>query len=245
MGEQRLQKLISASRLCSRRSAEIFILESRIKVNGQIAQIGDKADPDIDEITMDGVRVTINMKPRVVLLNKPSGIITSCHDPQGRRTVLNLLPKKVSQGLHPVGRLDFNSRGALLLTNIGDLTLQLTHPSYSHPKTYMVWVQGLPSEDSLKRWREGIDLDGKKTLKAKVILLKTYRNQSLLKVIMKEGRNRQIRRIAELLHHPVVDLQRIAISNISIEDISEGDWRELKKKEWSKLIQNNKSTKAE
>ena len=118
MGEQRLQKLISASRLCSRRSAEIFIIESRVKVNGQIAQIGDKADPDIDEITMDGVRVTIDMKPRVVLLNKPSGIITSCHDPQGRRTVLNLLPKKVSQGLHPVGRLDFNSRGALLLTNI-------------------------------------------------------------------------------------------------------------------------------
>ena len=138
--------------------------------------------------------------------------------------------------MHPVGRLDYDSRGAILLTNNGELTFKLTHPKYSHKKTYLVWVSGQPSLSILDNWRGGIFLDGKITMPARIEVLNKVKSKTLLKVILKEGRYRQIRRIANILGHPVQDLQRISISNINLNGLEEGKWRELKLEEWNSFI---------
>ena len=165
-------------------------------MNGQVATVGDQADPACDQILVDGKPLPGNTKQTVLLINKPMGVISSCHDPQGRPAVLELIPTALRQGLHPVGRLDVDSRGALLLSNHGDLTLKLTHPRYEHQKTYRVTVAGTPSRESLQRWRDGIELDGSRTLPASVHLMSSQRGNSRLEVTLREGRNRQIRRTA-------------------------------------------------
>jgi len=236
----RLQKIIAASGLASRRKAELFLKEGRVKINGKIAFIGDKADPEIDKISLDDSIIDLNIKHRVILLNKPKGVICSCKDTHGRKTVINILPIEIRKGLHPVGRLDQESRGAILLTNNGELTLKLTHPKYLHKKTYHVWVKGNPSMKTIRKWQDGIYLNQSKSLNADVSILKNSINKSLLNIILKEGRNRQIRRTAEILGHPVIDLKRIAISNINISNLKEGDWKELDKSEWCHLIEINK-----
>ncbi|MFL0729586.1 MAG: pseudouridine synthase [Prochlorococcus sp.] len=236
MTQQRLQKLIAAAGLCSRRHAEQLLLKERVRINGLIAKLGDKADPEIDNISVDGVPLIPQTETKVLLLNKPAGVITSCHDPYGRPTVLSLLPITISKGLHPVGRLDADSRGALLITNHGELTLRLTHPRYAHAKTYQVLVQGKPSDITLAHWRDGVMLDKKTTLPTELELLQSDTNQSLLKVVLREGRNRQIRRVADQLGHPVIDLQRTAIANIALEALAEGSWRELSEREWEPLL---------
>jgi len=139
--------------------------------------------------------------------------------------------------LHPVGRLDADSRGALLLTDLGELTLKLTHPRYSHTKTYRVWVEGVPSEAVLDRWRRGLLLDGRRTRPAQVRLLRSRGGRSLLEIELREGRNRQIRRVAEALGHPVLDLQRTAISGLSLGDLAEGCWKWLGEGEWKPLLE--------
>tara|TARA_Y100001968_G_scaffold331308_1_gene385586 strand:+ start:557 stop:1267 length:711 start_codon:yes stop_codon:yes gene_type:complete len=234
--KQRVQKIISSAGFCSRRNAEILINQGRIKINGRTALIGDKADPNLDKVSVDGKFVSNNTQTKVILLNKPAGFITSCNDPFGRKTVLNLIPTNLTQGLHPIGRLDKDTRGALLLTNNGELTLRLTHPRYSHSKTYKVLVKGKPNQNKILQWEQGIFLDGEKTLEAKVDLLENYPNNSLLKVTIREGRNRQIRRVAALLGHPVIDLQRIAIDKINLDGLEEGEWRELNHEEWEKIL---------
>ena len=233
---QRLQKLMSAAGHCSRRQAEELLRQGRVEVNGRIAGLGDQADPQIDRICVDGSPLATVIAERVLLLNKPAGVISSCHDPQGRETVLDLIPADLRRGLHPVGRLDADSRGALLLSNQGELTLKLTHPRYAHSKTYRVTVRGTPDQSKLQRWRQGIELDGSRTLPASVKLLHSQREQSTLEVILREGRNRQIRRIASLLGHSVVDLQRTAIGGLALGSTAEGCWRELSRQEWRSLI---------
>ena len=233
---QRLQKLMSAAGHCSRRQAEELLRQGRVEVNGRIAGLGDQADPQIDRIYVDGSPLATVIAERVLLLNKPPGVISSCHDPQGRETVLDLIPADLRRGLHPVGRLDADSRGALLLSNQGELTLKLTHPRYAHSKTYRVTVRGTPDQSKLQRWRQGIELDGSRTLPASVKLLHSQREQSTLEVILREGRNRQIRRIASLLGHSVVDLQRTAIGGLALGSTAEGCWRELSRQEWRSLI---------
>ena len=239
MTHHRLQKLLSAAGLCSRRKAEDLLRQGRVVVNGQVASVGDQADPSIDRITVDGTPLPSGTADRVLLLNKPARVISSCHDPQGRTTVLDLIPAHLRRGLHPVGRLDADSRGALLLSNQGDLTLQLTHPRYAHSKTYRVTVDGTPQRSTLERWRQGIELDGARTLPADVTLLSSGRKHSILQVILREGRNRQIRRTASLLGHPVLDLQRVAIGGLALGSIAEGCWRELAEQEWRSLISND------
>ncbi len=236
MTEQRLQKLISAAGVCSRRHAEKLLAEKRVMVNGRLAQVGDQADPEIDQVLIDGHPLPKKGLTRVVLLNKPPGFVSTCDDPFGRPTVLDLLPSDLRLGLHPIGRLDLGSRGALLLTNNGELTLRLTHPRYSHRKTYLVWVQGRPAKDALSKWREGVLLDGLRTMTAQVEVLRQDPKKSLLKIILTEGRNRQIRRVAMLLGHPVIDLQRIAISHLTLEQLSEGQWRLIPESEWSQFL---------
>ena len=236
MSLNRLQKIISESGLFSRRKADLLIKQGRVTLNGRLAILGEKADPSSDHILVDGRDLPEKLNHKVFLLNKPYGVISSCKDNHGRKTILSLIPSHLRPGMHPVGRLDFDSRGAILLTNNGDLTLRLTHPKYSHTKTYLVWVSGQPSQSKLDNWRRGILLDGKMTMPSRIQVLETTNRKTLLKVILKEGRNRQIRRIANLIGHPVQDLQRISISNINLNGLQEGKWRELKTKEWISII---------
>tara|TARA_B100000579_G_scaffold223920_1_gene183255 strand:+ start:4150 stop:4863 length:714 start_codon:yes stop_codon:yes gene_type:complete len=232
----RLQKIISESGLLSRRKADLLIKEGRVTIDGRKAIIGEKADPKTVQILVDGKDLPKKQNHKVFLLNKPLGVISSCKDNHGRKTILSFIPSYLRQGMHPVGRLDSDSRGAILLTNNGNLTLKLTHPKYSHTKTYLVWVNGQPSESILNDWRKGILLEGRMTLPATLEIMKIINQKTLLKIILKEGRNRQIRRIASLMGHPVHDLQRIAISNIKLNGLQEGNWRELSKNEWISLL---------
>ena len=236
MSLSRLQKIISQSGFSSRRKADLLIKQGRVTLNGRKAIIGEKANPYSDHILVDGKHLPKNPNHKVLLLNKPHGVISTCHDNHGRKTILSLIPSNLRHGIHPVGRLDLESRGAILLTNNGDLTLKLTHPKYSHTKTYLIWVTGQPSRSILDKWRKGILLDGKITMPATIEVVEIINHMTLLKVILKEGRNRQIRRIANLIGHPVQDLQRIAISNIKLNGLQEGQWRELAPKEWISLL---------
>ena len=230
---------MAAAGLCSRRRGEDWLQAGRVTVDGRVASLGDKADPNSQLIEVDGVPLISVQEPRVFLLNKPVGVICSCRDPQGRATVLDCLPHQERSGLHPVGRLDADSRGALLLTDQGELTLRLTHPRYNHAKTYRVLVRGIPSSQALRRWRDGLLLDGRLTRPARVHCLRSRGASSLLEVELKEGRNRQIRRVAELLGHPVIDLQRVAIDGIRLDDLAEGCWRRLDAREWSTILVGN------
>tara|TARA_B100000965_G_scaffold186769_1_gene155833 strand:- start:187 stop:900 length:714 start_codon:yes stop_codon:yes gene_type:complete len=232
----RLQKIISESGLISRRKADLLIIQGKVTLNGRQAIAGEKADPFIDNILVEGKDLPKKLTHKVFLLNKPLGVITTCQDDHGRKTILSLIPSNLRQGMHPVGRLDSDSRGAILLTNNGDLTLRLTHPKYSHTKTYLVWITGQPSQILLNNWRKGIPLDGKMTRPASIETIKVLNQKTLIKIILREGRNRQIRRIANLIGHPVQDLKRIAISNIKLNGLQEGKWRELKRSEWVSLI---------
>jgi pseudouridine synthase len=215
---ERVQKILSQWGIASRRQAEQMILEGRVRLNGAIAELGQKADPDFDQVEVDGQVIQPKDRPNFLylLLNKPAGVVSTCHDPQDRRTVLELLPKtlRLGQGLHPIGRLDVESTGALLLTNDGALTHYLTHPRHHIAKTYEVEVTGDFSPSALSQWREGVMLDDRKTLPATVNIVKRTSSGTLLRVVLREGRNRQIRRVSEQLGYPVVRLHRIAIGDI-------------------------------
>ena len=242
MTRQRLQKLMAAAGLCSRRTAEAWIEAGRVNVDGQVASLGDQADPDSQVIQVDGRPLCPRREPTVLLINKPAGVISTCRDPRGRSTVLDLLPRQLRQGLHPVGRLDADSRGALLLTDQGELTLRLTHPRFDHAKTYRVWVEGTPLDTTLQRWRRGVSLDGTRTRSAEVRVLQRRSDRTLLEVVLLEGRNRQIRRVADLLGHPVLDLQRVAIAGLRLGPLPEGRWRHLSRGEWQPLLDQGELT---
>ena len=237
MTAQRIQKLLASAGLCSRRRGEELILEGRVSLNGAVARLGDQADLSSDRLELDGTPVGAAARTITVLLNKPRGVICSCQDPEGRTTVLDLLPPELTMGtgLHPVGRLDGASRGVLLLSNDGALTLRLTHPRFGHRKHYRVWVSGEPGPEVLEQWRSGVPLDGRASQPVVVRELAWERKGTLLELEMGEGRNRQIRRTAELLGHPVRDLQRVAIGPLRLGDLPEGRWRHLAPQEWKDL----------
>ncbi|PSB27766.1 pseudouridine synthase [Stenomitos frigidus] len=243
--DERVQKLLSQWGIASRRQAEQMILAGRVQLNGTIAQLGQKANPAIDHIAVDGVFIQPAQRPTstYLLLNKPAGVLSTCTDPWQRPTVLDLLPASLKErhGMHPVGRLDADSTGALLLTNDGALTFYLTHPRHHIPKTYEVWVEGYPSASVLQQWQQGVMLSGCLTLPTKVsVLEQSPHRKTLLKVILTEGRNRQIRRVAEQLGHPVLQLHRTAIGSIQLEArgaaiLPSGQYRPLKDLEISFL----------
>ena len=233
---ERIQKVLSQWGIASRRKAEKMILEGRIQINGQTANLGDKADLTVDVLHVDGKLIKVSERPQFIylLLNKPPGVISTCHDPQNRPTVIDLLSKDLKQGtgIHPVGRLDFASSGALILTNDGKLTLALTHPRYHLPKTYHVELNCSPTKNDLAKWRKGVMLDGRKTLPAKVRVIKCSYSHNNVEVILTEGRNRQIRRVAEKLGYQVKKLHRIAIGSIALNSpgqnrLSQGQYRHL------------------
>jgi 23S rRNA pseudouridine2605 synthase len=228
---ERVQKILSQWGIASRREAEQLILQGRVRLNGDLVHVGQKADPDFDQIEVDGKLIKPLDRPQSVylLLHKPAGVVSTCKDSWNRQTVLDLLPRSLQQqtGIHPVGRLDAASTGALLLTNDGAVTFCLTHPRHQIAKTYQVWVEGTPSAAVLNQWRSGVLLAGRRTLPAEVTVLAQRDGQTLLQIGLKEGRNRQIRRVAEQLGHPVVQLHRVAIGSIQLQQLPVGQFRYL------------------
>jgi 23S rRNA pseudouridine2605 synthase len=228
--EERLQKLISQAGITSRRAAEDLIRQGRVTVNGKVAQLGDKADLSRDTVKVDGEPLK---PPEFVyfLLNKPRNVVsTNRHQPQeDRRIVRDLIPYEGH--LFTVGRLDADSEGLILLTNDGELADRLMHPRYGHNKTYEVLVKGIPDPKTLEAWRQGIVLDEVRTAPAKVRVLEQRVNETRLEVVMREGRKRQIRRVASLLGHPVKRLIRVKIEFLEIAHLRPGQWRTLSPKE--------------
>lgn len=232
---ERLQKILSAAGISSRRASERLILEGRVTVNGVVVdELGTRADRDADDIRVDG-RAIESPPRRYILLNKPRGYITSRSDPEGRPTVLDLVPG-VRGYLYPVGRLDYDSEGLLILTNDGSLAERLMHPRYGIEREYEVIVKGRPGEDALRRLREGIALDGRRTAPANVKVARAARDdRSRLLIVLHEGRSRQIRKMCEAVGHPVVRLRRVRIGPITDPQLKPGASRELTKREVAAL----------
>lgn len=228
----RIQKLIAQAGSASRREAEAWIREGRVEVNGRIATLGERADPEKDAVKVDGKRVHTRSGPRsYLLLNKPKGYVTTLSDPQRRDTVLDLVPRQLRRGVKPVGRLDVQTEGLILLTDDGDLARLLTHPSAGCPKEYRVKVSGVPAQAKLERLRGGIFLDGSRTRPCEISRISTTAGKesgnTWLAVVLREGRSRQIRRMFESIGHPVSKLKRVAIGPIRDEGLPVGALREL------------------
>jgi len=223
--KERLQKLISACGVASRRTAEKMIAEGRVSVNGVVASLGDLADMDRDRIECDGVLLKPAEKLMYIMLNKPRGYVTTLSDEKGRRTVLDLV-RDCGARVYPVGRLDLNSEGLLLMTNDGALANRLTHPSFQVDKRYLAWVVG-DIAPALPLLRRPMDLDGEKVGAAKVRTLSGGDGQGLLEFTIHEGKNRQVRRMCRKAGLRVTRLKRIAEGALTLGDLPPGKWREL------------------
>jgi 23S rRNA pseudouridine2605 synthase len=240
----RLQKIISTAGVASRRAAEKLIVDGRVSVNGEtVRELGSKADPDTDEIRVDDRRVKHAQRPRYYLLNKPAGYVTTRSDPEQRRTVLDLL-KGVREYVYPVGRLDYDSEGLLLLTNDGDLAAALMHPSHEVDRVYEAQVLGTPDAHDLDRLARGIMVDGRRTAPAVVELVTDRRRSttrtkgdetSLIRVTVHEGRTRQVRKMCDAIGHPVRKLRRVRIGPLWDNSLKPGTFRELTAEEVRKL----------
>jgi len=240
---ERLQKILSAAGIASRRTAETLIEQGRVTVNGRtVTALGTKADPDADDIRVDGRRVKGAQRRRYILLYKPRGYITTRSDPQSRPTVIDLLAKGgVREYVYPVGRLDYDSEGLLLLTSDGDLAAHLTHPRHGIEREYEVRVKGVPDGHDLDRLSRGISLEGRRTAPAVVEVAKVIEAESgpqaLLSFVIHEGRNRQVRNMCDAIGHPVVRLRRRRIGPIIDEHIRPGEFRDLTPAEVTQLRQ--------
>jgi len=223
---ERIQKLIAAAGLASRREAEAWIREGRVSLNGRVVtELGTRADPERDTLRVDGRRLGRPERRIALLLNKPRGFLSTCSDPEKRPTVLSLI-SGIRERLYPVGRLDFASEGLLILTNDGDLALSVTHPRNRCRKVYRVKVRGIPPEAVLRRVARGIDLEGRKTLPATVSRVRSEKN-AWLEIGLAEGRKNQIRQVFEKMGYPVLKLKRISIGGISDRGLAPGAWRKL------------------
>jgi 23S rRNA pseudouridine2605 synthase len=224
----RLQKLLSQAGVASRRAAERLIAEGRVTINGAtVREMGTKA-AETDDIRVDGRRIRSAERKRYILLHKPAGVVTTRKDPQRRRTVIDFL-SGIREYVYPVGRLDFDTEGLLLLTNDGDLAAMLTHPRHGVERTYEARVAGMPDERAVERLRSGVPLDGRRTLPADVLLLNAGRRDTdgVVRITIREGRNRQVRRMLEAVGHPVQTLKRTRIGPIQDRYLKPGVWREL------------------
>jgi pseudouridine synthase len=255
--QQRLQKVLAQAGVASRRAAERLIADGRVSVNGKtVTEMGTKADPSTDDIKVDGRRLHAPERKRYILLNKPAGYVSTRSDPQRRRTVIDLLVG-VREYVYPVGRLDYDTEGLLLLTNDGDLASRLTHPRHGVERSYEARVAGMPDADALRQLREGIPLDGRRTLPAEVVLLNARRDaggaaagaskdaplrrsasatrdaplrqrrDGVVQITIREGRNRQVRRMLEAVGHPVRELARTRIGPLTDRRLKPGAWRDL------------------
>lgn len=248
MSEERLQKILARAGIASRRKAEELIREGLVTINGRVAGIGDKADPEHDAIKVDGKRIQPSQGHRYLLLNKPKGYVSTVEDPEGRKTVIDLVPPTLRKALVPVGRLDYNTEGLLLLTDDGEFAQRIAHPRYGSMKTYEVKVKGTPSEAQIDKLRAGILLEGYRTRPAKITGRGPGRatgprrrgepesENSWWTVEISEGRTRQIREMFLRIGHPVQKLRRVAIGPLRDTRLPLGALRELTEQEVQKLL---------
>jgi 23S rRNA pseudouridine2605 synthase len=239
--EERLQKILARAGFGSRRKCEELIRQGRVAVNRQTAELGQKADPENDLVTLDGEPVVLKRRFTYVALHKPRDVLSDEGDGSGRfPTVLDLVP--LPEHLFPVGRLDLRSEGLVLLTDDGGLANRLMHPRYGHEREYRALVEGEPDEAALEKWRQGVFLDGQRTVSAEVTVIgredgagadggTSYTRGTWLRVVLREGRKRQIRRVAAMLGYPVRRLVRVRIGSLLIGNLKPGQWRKLSEAE--------------
>lgn len=229
----RVHRALALAGVASRRAAEGMVAEGRVSVNGQPASVGQSVGPD-DVIEVDGRRLRDREQMRAYLLNKPAGVVSTAHDPQGRPTVLDALPDDVR--VYPVGRLDVDTTGALLVTNDGDLAARLMHPSSTAPKTYEALLRGQVSADTIRRLRRGVELEDGITAPARVRAMdRIAAGGTWLQIELTEGRNRQVRRMGDAVGHRVLRLHRSRYAGIGVDRLAPGRWRPISRAEWTKL----------
>jgi len=234
--QERLQKILSRAGVASRREAEGLIREGKVRLNGKVVtELGTKADPEHDEIRVSGRLIAADQPRTYLLLHKPVGYVATTSDPEGRPTVLDLI-HGLKERLYPVGRLDWDTSGLLLLTNDGDLTHRLTHPSSEVPRTYQAKVEGIPNPAVLQKLRRGVFLEGRPTHPAQVRLLRKGPGWAWLEITLTEGRNRQVRRMAEAVGHPVLKLCRVGLGPLELGELPAGRFRPLHAKELKQLL---------
>jgi pseudouridine synthase len=233
--QERIQKIIARAGVTSRRKAEELILQGRVTVNGKmVTELGSKADAEKDHIKVDG-KLILPKQPQVYLmLNKPRGYVTTLSDPEGRPTVLDLL-KGVRHRVFPVGRLDYDTEGLLLLTNDGDLAHAMMHPSYEVPKTYLAKVKGFLPDDAIKRLERGVALPDGKTAPSRIKKIRKTQENSWVEVTLREGKKRQVRRMLEGTGHPVLKLKRIRYAFLGLAGLLPGQYRYLTPQEIKRL----------
>ncbi|MEA4811089.1 MAG: pseudouridine synthase [Anaerolineaceae bacterium] len=235
MAEERVQKIMSAAGIASRRASEELISNGRVTVNGKQIHLGDKADPQRDRICVDGKPINADIKRIYIALNKPKGYLSDKDETHPMPTVFDLVD--VPDLLYSVGRLDFESDGLILLTNDGELTNRLTHPRYKHEKEYEVFVIKVPDEEQLAIWRRGVVLeDGTRTQPAQVEIMRKSANGVWLRIIMHEGKKRQIRLTGSRIGLPVAEVHRVRIGSLRLGKLQAGEWRYLKQKEVEELM---------
>jgi 23S rRNA pseudouridine2605 synthase len=232
--KERLQKLIAAAGLASRREAERWISAGRVTVNGQTAVLGDSADPACERVEVDGRPLLVDERKYYVLLNKPVGYVTTLSDPEGRPVVTDLI-REVPARLHPVGRLDLTTEGVLLLTNDGELTHRLAHPRHEVEKTYLARVRGALSAAARRQLAEGVMLEDGPTAPARVEKVRVTGSHTWLEITIREGRNRQVRRMCEAVGHPVSRLKRIRLAFLELDALPVGKYRLLSAAEVARL----------
>ncbi len=233
--QMRLQKFMARSGVASRRKSEDIIAEGRVTVNGEkVTEMGVKIDPTSDIVRVDGRKIA-REDFRYVKLHKPVGVISSASDPRGRKTVVDFV-NHLPQRLYPVGRLDYESRGLILLTNDGELTHILTHPSFEVPKTYQVKARGFLASESLTALESGLELEDGMTAPARVSEVEFGDRETSFKITLQEGRKRQVRRMCRAVGHEVIDLKRIKLGPIILGDLPEGNWCDLDESEQKQLI---------
>lgn len=232
---ERLQKYLAHAGIGSRRSCEEIILKGKVKVNGKIVTtLGTKVNPTRDNIEVNNQLITNKEDKVYLLLNKPDGYVTTVKDPRGRPTVIDLI-ENINKRIYPVGRLDYETEGLLLLTNDGKLAYRLTHPSYKIDKVYEALVKGNPTKEKLSKLRNGIELEDGITEPAKVKVLKKFSDKTLLEITIHEGRNRQVRRMCRAINHPILNLKRTQIGPLQLGNIPKGNFRTLKPSEIKRL----------
>jgi 23S rRNA pseudouridine2605 synthase len=235
----RLQKVLAQAGIASRRACEVLISEGRVEVNSEVVlEQGRRVDPERDVIRVDGARIPPPRRHRYLALNKPRGVIATMDDPEGRRTIADLLATRQlrNERLFHVGRLDTDSEGLLIMTNDGDLAQRLAHPSYEVSKTYIAEVAGVVSEQTLKRLRRGITLEDGPVRPTSVKIVSSAGDKTLLKITLQEGRNRIVRRTMEAVGHPVRRLSRIGIGPVRLGNLKAGEYRELTREELGGLL---------
>lgn len=247
MSEIRLNKLLSQAGVASRRLADLLIQQGRVEINGvPVSELGAKADPDVDDIRVDGRRLKVDAPRRYLLMNKPRGVLSTRSDPHQRRTVIDLLTEGGVRGyFYPVGRLDYDSEGLILLTNDGDFAERVTHPRYELERTYEAVVEGVPDERDIERLRRGVIIDGRRTLPAVARLVRVLEgrqgSKAVLELTLREGRNRQVRHMCSAIAHPVDRLRRTRIGGLTDHQLRPGQVRDLTEADVKRLMGGGKA----